>query len=73
MNDAVVCYSGVAYADRPVRLNWKGRVFEVKRILASWRTPDGKGFCVLTDDEQTFDLFYGEQEDEWHIRKHQPE
>lgn len=63
----VECYSGPAYADRPIALMWEGVRLEIGAILSSWRTPSGKVFLVRTTDEQAFQLAYDESADQWSI------
>lgn len=66
--DIVTCHSGFTYAERPVALTWDGRQHEISSIQASWRIPEGRGFRVLTKDGKSFELFYFEKDDAWHIR-----
>ena len=70
MTDIVECHSGYEYGDRPVALTWDGQRLEVSEILDRWLIPGGKCFRVRTQDDQIFELFYGELYDEWRI--HQP-
>ena len=66
----VECISSSTYAERPIAFVWSGVRLEVKAIERQWRTPAGVGFRVQTMDGQIFELFYGEETDEWTI--HQP-
>jgi len=65
--DRVICHSGVEYAEHPRALYWQGQRQEVKEILKRWRTPQGKGFRVLTEAGEVFDLLYEEPGDTWLI------
>ena len=65
----VECVSSSTYAERPTALIWEGQRKVVKTIEGQWRTPAGVGFRVLTTDGQIFELFYGEQNDEWNINQ----
>jgi len=67
MPELVECHSGFAYAEKPVALTWQGTRREVRRILSQWRSPQGRGFRVETDDGQAFELLYNEAADEWQI------
>lgn len=68
--EIVECHSEYEYAEKPLAFWWQGRRLEISQILDQWRVPGGKGFLVKTQDEQIFELFYGELFDEWRI--HQP-
>lgn len=68
--EIVECHSEYEYAEKPLAFWWQGRRLEISQILDQWRVPRGKGFLVKTQDEQIFELFYGELFDEWRI--HQP-
>ena len=70
MNELVECHSGYEYAERPVALHWNDERLEIRAIVSQERIPGGKRFVVRTEDEQIFELFYGELYDEWRI--HQP-
>ncbi len=68
MGPAVVeCHSGSAYGERPVTLVWQGERLSVAAVEARWREPGGRGFRVRTTDGRTFELFYGEANDEWWV------
>jgi hypothetical protein len=68
-NRRVECISSHTYAERPIAFWWEGERQEVKLIENQWRTPAGVGFRVRTVQGQVFELFYGENEDEWTIRQ----
>lgn len=68
--EIVECHSEYEYAEKPLAFWWQGRRLEISQILDQWRVPGGKGFLVKIQDEQIFELFYGELFDEWRI--HQP-
>lgn len=63
----VYCLSSSAYANQPLALEWLGERCNVRQVLSRWRTPQGTGFRVLTEDGQKFELFYDETRDEWSI------
>jgi hypothetical protein len=67
MNDLVECHSGYTYAERPLAFQWEGRRHAIKESLASWRIPGGICFRVVTEENETYELFYGEMYDEWRI------
>ncbi|HEX7974417.1 MAG TPA: hypothetical protein VF498_08420 [Anaerolineales bacterium] len=68
MTEQVECYSGSEYAERPAALYWQDRRLEVVRVLESRRTPQGKYFRVLADENLVFELFYFEDRDEWMVQ-----
>ena len=53
MKQAVECYSGATYAERPVAVQWQGQRLAVEQVLRSWRTPAGPGFDVIVAGGQT--------------------
>ncbi len=65
--DLVECYSGQAYAERPLALHWQGQRLLVAETLNRWRTPYGRAFQVRTTDRRVFELFYDEGQQTWHI------
>lgn len=67
--EIVECYSGIAYAERPIAIHWQGERLEVAEIEARWRIPGGRRFRVRTADNRLFELFYGELYDEWRIHE----
>jgi len=68
--EIVECHSEYEYAEKPQAFWWQGQRLEISEIVDQWRVPGRKGFLVKTQDEQIFELFYGELFDEWRI--HQP-
>ncbi len=67
MVNLVECYSGLEYADTPVAIYWEEQRLEVSEVMASWRTPRGKGFRVKTVGDQEFELFYDEVLEAWNV------
>ncbi len=65
--DKVECLSGQTYADRPTAIVWDGRRLPIQSIQARWRFPGGRRFLIKTEDEQSFNLKYIEDTDEWSI------
>ena len=61
----VVCYSGHAYAERPVSFIWEGIEHKVKQIEKEWQEPGARLFQVRTEDGRLFILSYNERGDEW--------
>jgi hypothetical protein len=39
----------------------------IQNIVSRWRTPDGKRFLVLAENEKVFTLNYNELYDEWSV------
>lgn len=67
MTELVECHSGYTYAERPTALQWENQRLEISEILAEWRIPGGHCFRVRSEDNRSFELFYGELYDEWRI------
>ena len=67
MTDHVECRSDSHYPERPVALYMAGVRLTIEKILARWRTPEGRHFRVLAEGQQCFVLVYNEAEDQWVI------
>lgn len=67
MNELVECRSGHSYAVRPIALTWQGKRLRVQEILSEWRTPLGKHFKLIAEDEQVFELIFVEESAQWEI------
>jgi hypothetical protein len=67
MSEPVECRSDGDYAGRPLAIYWQGERRVVDRVLATWRTPEGKVYRVDTLDGRVFDCWYVEAEDTWTI------
>ncbi len=67
MVDLVECRSDLNFADTPLAFYWEGRRLTIDEVLARWITPQGRGFRVRAGDNQSFELFYDEINEEWHI------
>ena len=63
----VNCYSGHAYAERPVSFLWEGIEYEVEKIERAWQEPEKKHFQVRTKDNKLFNLCYNEVEKGWSL------
>jgi hypothetical protein len=61
----VSCYSGRAYADRPVSLIWEGIEHKIAEVEKEWLEPGARLFKVRTEDGRFFVLSYNERGDEW--------
>lgn len=68
MAERVECYSGSEYAERPAALFWQDRRLKIIRILDSHRTPQGKYFRVLAEEDLVFDLHYLENQADWSVQ-----
>lgn len=64
---SVECYSGAAYAERPVAVHWQGERLAVEQVLRSWRTPMGIGFDVIVHGGHTLVLDYCTADDLWTV------
>jgi hypothetical protein len=69
MSEIVECRSDGDYAGRPIRIRWQGKFMIVKEVLANWRTPQGKHYRVITQDEGVFDCWYSEVDDKWNVEE----
>ena len=69
MKQAVECYSGAAYAERPVAVHWQGQRLVVEQVLRSWRTPDGPGFEVTVASQRKFRLQFDEATGTWDVQE----
>jgi hypothetical protein len=67
MNAEVECYSGMEYAERPLRFLWQEEWRGIRRIVAERRTVDGKEFDVLDERNEKFLLVYGFAADRWKV------
>jgi len=67
--DAVQCYSGAAYGERPTSFVWEGRRQEVAAIITRTRLPGRVRFYVRTQEGHFFDLIYDEAADRWSIQQ----
>jgi hypothetical protein len=65
--DQVTCHSGYEYAERPVSLYRDGSWLKIAEILGRWRTPAGRHFRVVTENDQVFLVTFDEIQDCWHI------
>ena len=63
----VECYSGARYGERPTGLVSEDSRLEVSEVLKSWRSPTGIIFQVLTEDGQSFELFFEEDSARWSV------
>ena len=64
-NIEVRCYSGRAYAERPVSFEWEGTEYQVEEIEKEWLEPGEKHFQVRTGGNKLFRLCYNEKEGQW--------
>ena len=63
----VQCYSGRAYADRPVSFTLAGVNHSVVAIEKEWREPGTKHFQVRTGDDERMELCYDERNCAWSV------
>jgi hypothetical protein len=65
----VECYSGSAYAERPIAFQWEGQRVTINDIQERWRLPGRLCFRVGVEDGRRFELFYTELNDVWEINE----
>jgi hypothetical protein len=64
-----MCHSEVDYAERPSAFIWEGHWLRIATIMLRWRSPQGLGFRVATDDQQIYELFYDLSGDTWQVKQ----
>jgi hypothetical protein len=68
LDQAVECYSGHTFAQEPRIVIWQGQRHAVACVERRWRTPDGPGFCIRSEEGCRFELHYHEARDGWTVR-----
>ena len=63
----VKCYSGRAYADRPVSFMLNGVRYSVESVEKEWWEPGVKHFRVRTGDNKRAELCYNGQNCAWSV------
>ena len=63
----VECYSGSAYGERPRAIIFEKTRLQVNKILSEQRSPEGKQFKVLLEDEREVVLKYDVNKDLWQV------
>jgi hypothetical protein len=61
----VKCYSGFAYAERPVSFRWRGKEYNIEKIEKEWQEPGRKCFLVSTGETKSFQLCYNHINQQW--------
>ena len=69
MTDIVECHAGYRYAQRPIAFYWQGERRVIEAIVDLWLTPEGRGFRVVTQDEQVFELYFLYAQDDWKVKQ----
>jgi hypothetical protein len=64
---SVECYSGAAYAERPVAISFGSERWLIEQVLRAERTPQGKHFKAVLVDGREVALEYFEHEDLWKV------
>ena len=64
----VRCYSGRAYADRPVSFAVEGVTHSVEDVEREWQEPGTRHFQVRTEDNQRVELCYNDRNCAWSVR-----
>ncbi len=63
------CRSDTDYPGRPLAFHWESRRRVVESVLASWRTPEGTGYRIVTCDGAVFDCCYSALEQIWRVNE----
>ena len=61
----VRCHSGYTYAQRPVQVEWLGEWLDVTEVVEEKRTPEGRSFNVVCNNQMVFELHFNEATEEW--------
>lgn len=61
----VESYSGATVNERPLRVYWRGRKMEVRKVLSRWRDPAHDGFRVICRDGTVLRLLWHRARDAW--------
>ena len=69
MTEIVECHAGYAYAERPRSFLWGDKRLSVIEIIERKRTPEGRYFRVIADDNLAFVLIYDEADDAWQVHE----
>ena len=69
LESEVECYSGSAYAERPIAFRWEGQRLYINDIQDRWRAPGLLCFKVAIEDGRRFELIYNELNDVWEINE----
>jgi hypothetical protein len=64
----VEAYAGAFYPQRPLRVLWRYRWWEVREVLEQGRGPGRFHFAVLLEDDVRVTLCYHEGQDRWTLR-----
>jgi hypothetical protein len=62
--DQVEFFSGYTFAQRPTAFTWNDQEYRVDKVIAEWKTPDGKIFLIRTTQGEKFELVYENYENE---------
>jgi hypothetical protein len=62
---SVRCHSGYTYAERPLQVLIEGEWCDIIKIRNEWRTPQGRAFYVICNNDQEFVLNFNEKTEEW--------
>jgi hypothetical protein len=65
METEVECYSGMEYAERPLRFFWQEEWRGILQIITERRTDCGKEFDIVDEKDEKFNLVYDFASDSW--------
>jgi hypothetical protein len=71
MSAEVECYSGLEYAERPLRFRWQEEWREIRRIIAERRTVHGKEFDISDERNEKVLLIYDAAAEDWKVLSQQ--
>jgi hypothetical protein len=66
---SVDCSSGYSSCDHPSAVWWHGQHRLVKAIIAEWRTPVEKHYCLLATENCFLEAVLNEKENTWKIER----
>ena len=61
----VACYAGSRYAQRPLRVTWRGAERDVLAVEREWQEPRRRCYLVRLEGDRLLRLSYYERNDRW--------
>jgi hypothetical protein len=68
MADSVHCRADHNYPGRPIGFCVGEQDHQVHRVLKEWRSPEGKGYLIRTEENTVYVLFWRSAAQLWEIR-----
>lgn len=61
----VECHSGFTHAERPIAIYLNDVRVPVREVLKEWRSPSGKHFRLLLENDEQVEVLYDESLEVW--------